>query len=341
MTPDSPAIGRGDTSSRLLEVIRTQTEIAKLGLDLGAVMALVCERTQQLTGASGAVVELAEGDDMVYRASSGIAERHLGLRLQRGNSLSGLCVSEGRPLICEDSETDDRVDRVACRIIGLRSMVVVPLRHDDAVVGVLKVMAGTPRAFDGDARHVLGLMSELIAASMYHATQHEAGALFIQATHDALTGLPNRALFYERLRHCLVFARREARRCGVISLDIDDLKPINDQFGHRTGDAALREFAARIQQVTRASDTVARLGGDEFAMILSRLDDRLNAETQASRLEEQMAPAFAFEDRSIALHASIGIAIYPDDGDDPTTLLDVADQAMYAAKRRRHGTARR
>lgn len=340
MKPEAPGTDRDHLSSRLLEVIRTQTEIVKLGLDLGAVMALVSARAQQLTQASGAVIELAEGEDMVYRASSGIAERHLGLHLKRENSLSGLCVTEGRPLRCDDSETDDRVDRIACRKIGLRSMIVVPLRHHEAVVGVLKVMAGTPNAFDDSDLHVLGLMSELIAASMYHATQHATDELFIRATHDALTGLPNRALFFERLQHCLALAQREARRFGVLNLDMDGLKPINDQLGHRAGDAALCELATRLQQVSRTSDTVARVGGDEFGVILSRVDDRQSAETQASRLTERIAPPFAFEDKQIPIDASIGVAIYPDDGDDLTQLLDIADQSMYAAKRRKKQTER-
>lgn len=333
MKPEVPGTDRDNLSSRLLEVIRTQTEIVKLGLDLGEVIALVSTRAQQLTRASGAVVELAEGDEMVYRATSGIAAQHLGLRLRRGNSLSGLCVAEGRPLCCVDSETDDRVDRAACRKIGLRSMIVVPLRHHDVVVGVLKVMAGAPHAFDDSDVHILGLMSDLIAAAMFHAVK--TSELFIQATHDALTGLPNRALFYERLRHCLALAQREACRCGVLSLDMDGLKSINDQLGHRTGDAALCEFAARLKQAARASDTVARLGGDEFGMILNHLDDRSGADAQARRLSERIAPPFAFEDKQIPLDASIGIAIYPDDSDDLARLLDVADQSMYVAKRKK------
>lgn len=109
MRPEAPGTDRDDLPNRLLEVIRTQTEIVKLGLDLGDVIALVSTRAQQLTRASGAVVELAEGDEMVYRATSGIAAQHLGLRLRRGNSLSGLCVAEGRPLCCVDSESRPRL----------------------------------------------------------------------------------------------------------------------------------------------------------------------------------------------------------------------------------------
>src|SRR5262245_60184328 len=108
---------------QLLAVIRTQTEIAKLGLDLSGVLALVADRARGITGAAGAVVEIAEGDEMVYRAASGSAAGLLGLRLRRSTSLSGLCVAAAVPLHCDDAEVDPRVDRDACHRVGLRSMV--------------------------------------------------------------------------------------------------------------------------------------------------------------------------------------------------------------------------
>ncbi|HKN78365.1 MAG TPA: sensor domain-containing diguanylate cyclase [Lysobacter sp.] len=323
-----------DANPRLLEVIRTQTEIARLGHDLGSVMDLVAERTQQLTGADGAVVELAEDADMVYRAATGSATAHLGMRLARDNSLSGLCIAAGAPLNCVDSETDPRVNVEACRKIGLRSMIVVPLHHHNTVVGVLKVLSSRPNKFDDDDLHLLGLMSGLIAAAMFHATRLGASELFIQATHDALTGLPNRALFFERLHLCLAQARRENRRFGVLNLDMDGLKQINDNLGHRAGDAALQAFATRLRQCARAVDTVARVGGDEFAVILSQVDSRDVAATCVQRYADAIRrEGFAFENTPLPLDASIGQALYPDDAEDLASLLDRADQAMYATKR--------
>jgi len=326
-------------SERLLDVIRTQTDIARLGLDLGGVMALVAERAQSITRAIGAVVELAEDDDMVYRAATGVAERHLGMRLARASSLSGRCIREGTPLYCVDSETDPRVDRDACRRIGLRSMIVMPLRHHDAVVGVLKVLAAQVDAFDTEDLQLLGLMSDLIAAAMFHATRYGSDELFHLATHDGLTGLANRSLFLERLRHCLAQAQRNAAPFGVLNLDMDGLKPINDEYGHRAGDAALRELAQRIRQASRESDTVARLGGDEFGIILSRVSDADGALAHAQRLTQQIDRPFAFEDREIRLGASIGVAVFPHDGAELDVLLERADQAMYRTKRARRPEA--
>jgi diguanylate cyclase (GGDEF)-like protein len=321
------------SDSRLLDIIKTQTEIAKLGMDLGAVMALVAERAQQLTSAIGAVIELAESDDMIYRAASGLAAPHLGMRLQRRASLSGYCIEQGRALYCEDSEADDRVNREACRQIGLRSMVVVPLRHHDNIVGVLKVLSETPKAFNDADMKLLELMSEVIAASMFHASKYEESELFFRATHDALTGLPNRALFFERLHHRLAEAQRGYQPFGLLNLDMDGLKPINDKLGHRAGDAAIKALAARIKEASRTADTVARVGGDEFGVILNSIDDRHGAQTHLTRLVEHIAQPFEFEDKSIPLDASVGLAVYPNDGSDLNRLLDVADHAMYEAKR--------
>lgn len=114
------------TRAQLLN-IRLQTNIAQLGHDLGSVMALVVERTLSLVVSDGAVIELAEGNEMVYRAASGIAAPQLGLRLNLGTSLSGLCVRTGQQLICQDTERDPRVDLQLRRALGIRSMLVVPL----------------------------------------------------------------------------------------------------------------------------------------------------------------------------------------------------------------------
>jgi len=325
-------------TNRLLGVIETQTEIVRLGSDLAGVMSLVAGRALALTHAVGAVVELAEGDDMVYRATAGIADPHLGLRLARNHSLSGLCVEEHRLLRCDDSETDPRVDREACRYVGLRSMVVVPLNYHDEVVGVLKVMGAEPSAFDDEDVRVLGLMADLVAAAMFHAARHESGELFHRATHDPLTGLPNRALFFERLRNLMAMTERKQRRFGVMSLDMDCLKPINDTFGHRAGDAAICEMGTRVRSCVRAADTVARLGGDEFGVIVSQVEDRDGLISLARRMEEKVGAVFEFEQHPITLRTSIGVALYPDDGCTLEALLEAADQAMYAQKRSKSGT---
>jgi diguanylate cyclase len=294
--------------SRLLAVIRTQTEIAKLGLDLNGVMELVAQRAQTVTGAAGAVVELLDGNDMVYAAVAGIAQGQLGLRIPRKGSLAGRCVELARSLRCDDSETDPDVNREACRKVGLRSMVVVPLLYHDQAVGALKILSPLAHAFGDPDVSALGLMSELIAAAMFHAVKYGADELFLRATRDSLTGLANRAFFYDRLRHALDRGQRESRPVGVLILDMDGLKAINDRYGHRAGDAAIREFAVRVTQDARQSDTVARLGGDEFGVVLSAMEDRDGAHVAARRVQERSDGPFRFAGQYLEMGASIGAA---------------------------------
>jgi diguanylate cyclase (GGDEF)-like protein len=320
---------------KLLQVIGAQTEIAKLGLDLGGVISFVAERAQSLTNSDGAIVELAEGDEMVYRAGSGLGEPQLGLRLRRQGSLSGLCVETATPLRCDDSETDPRVDREACRRVGLRSMIVAPLVHESNVVGVLKVGARDVGVFGDEHVLVLELMSELIAAAMFNAARYETSELYFRATHDALTGIANRALFYDRLRQSLAQAHRKSELVGILNLDMDGLKVINDHYGHRAGDAAIKETARRIKSVARESDTVARLGGDEFGVVLNRIGGVGDVETHAERIAGRIREPFSFEDNPLTLDASVGSAIYPIDGGEVEELVEKADQSMYRVKRTR------
>ena len=323
------------TSQQLLEIINIQTEIAKLGLDLGNVMALVVDRTLGLVGADGAAVELAEGEDMVYRATSGVAKPYLGLRLKLATSLSGLCVRTGDILRCDDTELDERVDREACRRVGLRSMIVMPLRHKGLTVGVLKAMSAHPAKFDDNDMELLGLLSELIGAAMFYATQYDIDDLFHRATHDSLTGLANRALFMDRLRQEVARSDRDPQAIGVLMIDMDRLKYLNDFYGHRVGDAAIVEFSHRIRKGARSTDTVARLGGDEFGMLLVPVEIPGGADSAIERMTLEIEQQFTFDGQSYDLRASIGAARFPDDSTDINQLIDIADQRMYSTKRQR------
>lgn len=328
------------SKEQLLDIIAIQAEIARLGLDLTATMALVVERTLRLIEADGAAIELADGEEMVYRAGAGIAASQLGLRLKAGESLSGLCVRSGEILHCRDSESDPRVDRDACRAVGLRSMIVVPLRHEGETVGVLKAMSRQPDRFSDIDVRALRLLSEVVGAVMYFAAKHNVDELFYKATHDAMTGLANRAFYIERLRNTLALHRRDKRPASVLMIDMDGLKHLNDSYGHRVGDAAIMEVARRLTACARESDTVARLGGDEFGMIFSPVDLPEGGEMLMHRIEDEIARPLQFEGRSYALSASVGMAELPADGLDVDSLLETADQRMYQTKRQHHGEMR-
>jgi diguanylate cyclase (GGDEF)-like protein/PAS domain S-box-containing protein len=164
-------------------------------------------------------------------------------------------------------------------------------------------------------------------------------ALEYQALHDALTGLPNRSLFGDRLRQALLAARRNQKMFGVLLLDLDRFKDINDALGHDRGDSLLQEVTARLRGVLRATDTIARLGGDEFAVLTTDAKHPDDVVSTAKKILSSLEGPFAIADQMVETGASIGIAMYPVHGDDPSTLLRRADVAMYVAKRSGGGYA--
>ncbi|MGQ9861856.1 MAG: diguanylate cyclase domain-containing protein [Thiobacillaceae bacterium] len=160
------------------------------------------------------------------------------------------------------------------------------------------------------------------------------------ATHDALTGLPNRLLLEDRIDQAIAHARRERRKLGVMFIDLDGFKRVNDSLGHAAGDALIRAVAGRIQAGIRAEDTVARVGGDEFVVVgggAQSVDDLIHV---AENLIATISRPYELGGQQIYIGCSIGISFYPDDGDAAQTLIEHADVAMYHAKEAGRGCYR-
>jgi diguanylate cyclase (GGDEF)-like protein/PAS domain S-box-containing protein len=166
------------------------------------------------------------------------------------------------------------------------------------------------------------------------ARKKEEKELQVLATMDSLTRIPNRHVFFDRLEHAINSAQRYDTRLAVLFVDLDDFKSINDSNGHQTGDVVLRLVAERIQKRIRAADTLARIGGDEFGILLERLEDSAHAGDVAAGLIEIVSRPYIIAGREFHVGATVGISVYPEDGDDPATLLGKADEAMYGCKRR-------
>lgn len=152
------------------------------------------------------------------------------------------------------------------------------------------------------------------------------------AHHDALTSLPNRTLFHDRLRQVLAHSRRRNVRAGVVFLDLDEFKEVNDRFGHDCGDRLLQGLAARLRAAVREGDTVARFGGDEFAVLLDEIVTDRDIVTVADKLLRATAEPHVIDGREILITASLGVSVFPNDAEDANTLLKHADVAMYRAK---------
>ncbi len=152
------------------------------------------------------------------------------------------------------------------------------------------------------------------------------------AHHDLLTGLPNRSLFNDRLQQMLVHAKRDAQRCALIFLDLNKFKPINDSLGHNIGDMVLKQVAQRLLAAVRESDTVARIGGDEFVVLLPVIEHISDILAVANKIQHALESTMLIHTHTLHIGASIGIAVYPEHGEDEITLIKNADAAMYRAK---------
>lgn len=185
----------------------------------------------------------------------------------------------------------------------------------------------TIRNDDGEVSHYAGLFTDI--------TQHRQNEEKIRqlAYYDPLTGLPNRRLLDDRLAHAIRQAHRKQQVLAILFIDLDHFKEVNDTYGHAAGDQILTEATRRFQACLREDDTLARLGGDEFIALLSELEDHAHASRIASRLIEANSRPYQVGDARIQLGTSIGISLYPFDGQTGPVLIEAADQAMYQAKR--------
>ena len=176
--------------------------------------------------------------------------------------------------------------------------------------------------------------AELLVGTLLDVTERTKAEQEIHqlANYDILTGLPNRNLLHDRLQQAIVQAARSQGSVGVLFLDLDRFKGINDSLGHRAGDQLLRTVAERLRVCVRESDTLARIGGDEFVVILSMVSDEDGISSAATKVLGIISEPFVIEGQELYLTASIGIAVYPNDGTDVQTLLKHADLAMYQAK---------
>ena len=200
-----------------------------------------------------------------------------------------------------------------------------PIHHD--------IDAGAA-AIHGLLASSLTFIAYLIALAFWWERWHHKVELRLDhlAHWDSLTGLGNRVLLEDRFSVAIAAARRYNHLLGILYLDLDGFKAVNDELGHDTGDSVLKEVALRLQNHTREIDTVARVGGDEFVVLMTNLLNKADARVAADKLQAALNQPFKLRGKPCPLRASIGIAIFPDDGKQPLQLLKHADAAMYEAK---------
>jgi diguanylate cyclase (GGDEF)-like protein len=184
---------------------------------------------------------------------------------------------------------------------------------------------------DANEQLIMASLQLQIAAEKFEKANEEMTHL---AYHDALTNLPNRVQLYDRIEQAILFAKRRPMQLAILFLDLDRFKAINDSLGHATGDKLLQSVAQRLKNAVRDSDTVSRLGGDEFVLLLSEVSPGEGLNQKIAEIHKIVTAPYRIVEDSLEIGVTIGVSIFPDDGEDARTLIRNADAAMYHAKER-------
>ena len=245
-------------------------------------------------------------------------------------------LSRREPLITEDLAKDERFSDSPLVRMGVRSGIQVPIFGTAGTFGILSTHARTAHYFGVDDASFLQSVANILAVAIERRSAEER--LERLAQFDSLTGLPNRHLFYDRLLKTVAHARRSGQPMAVLFIDLDRFKLVNDTQGHSAGDRLLKEAGDRLAQCVRSGDTVGRFGGDEFGAIVSDLAKPGDAGVVAQKILDALTRPFKLDSHDTYVSASIGITLFPADGDNPEALVMNADTAMYRAKEQGRNT---
>jgi diguanylate cyclase (GGDEF)-like protein len=246
-------------------------------------------------------------------------------------------LTQERTIAAYDVSTDLRTQeyyRSNLGVLGMTSLLTAPIWLQGKMVGIVcHEHLGTKRKWGMEEQNFAAAIADLVSLAL-EASERQRSAEMIryQANYDLLTGLPNKMLFNERLSQALTDAASSQSILGVMFLDLDRFKQINDTLGHLIGDRLLQGVAKRLVKCLREEDTIARWGGDEFTVLLTHIKSKEDAAKIAERILEALKPDLEIEGHHLHISSSIGIAIYPSDGTDSETLLKNADAALYRAK---------
>lgn len=336
-------LGSGVAQNNILVTLGHEPDRTRLEVHLSRIQfrnkPLLLVMVQDVTDKLRAQAQLAQSEER-YRltfdhAGIGLAQTNIDGRITRIN-----------PKLCDilGYERDE--------LLGMRfPQLTHPDDRDDAHLMTSRVLKGELESYSRERRYLhkngsiiwtnatVSCLREdadrtglIVVLEDISDRKHMEKELVRLASHDALTGLPNRVLLQDRLNKALARARRTQKQVAVLYLDLDRFKHINDSQGHAAGDALLTEAARRMEKVVRETDTVARIGGDEFVVVLENIDDSRAATARAQGVLFALSQPFQYKQDLLYTGASIGVALYPKDGDNDETLLKHADSAMYQAK---------
>lgn len=259
--------------------------------------------------------------------------------IPEGQGTAGIAYRTGQPSLRNNMVSDPRMTQWRERAVkvGIASVAAVPLLRDQRSIGVILFHSGDPFAFDPETVQLLTRIAENVVFALDNfdrEAERQQGEARIEylATHDGLTGLPNRMMFSQLLHATLLPAQRYQRRFALLFIDLDRFKFINDTYGHDAGDTLLRELGVRFRHAVRASDVIARIGGDEFVLLVQEMNQPDQAVNVARKILAAATEPIVLAGQECRISASVGIALFPEHGGDEQTLMKHADAAMYRAK---------
>ncbi len=247
-----------------------------------------------------------------------------------GSGLIGQVWQSGEPLWVTDISKDARIQKGIARQIGMHGTFIFPVVSEGKTIGVLSFHSTKVREPDERLLQAIGVIGSQIGQFLQRKQAEER--IQYLATHDGLTGLPNRTMFSQLVNVAIPTARRYQRKFAVLFIDLDRFKLVNDTLGHEAGDKLLQEIATRFTGCLRESDVVARLGGDEFVVLLQEVGDAEQVATVARKILSAAIKPVLIRAQECRVTASIGICMYPEDAQDEQSLMKNADTAMYLAK---------
>ena len=297
------------------QLLDTQTEslIGRSdGKDTSLVAAFVRLATNAGNRESFVVLGLAQPEEYVLKESSRLGERIIQVVIFASLLAVLIATIASRAL----TSSLKRINLAVQQFARERKSAPLPVQRQDE-------LGQLARSFVQMQEEIVEHLEEL---------SRSRNALEHLARHDPLTGLPNRRVFFERLEHALAAARRSAKPLAVLFVDLDHFKQLNDSLGHSIGDRVLQSVANLLRSATRESDTVARLGGDEFVILIEQLDDPGRVVAVLHKLHERFQLPMLLDGHEVKVQASMGVSLFPRDGDDIESLVQQADRAMYVAK---------
>ncbi len=358
-------IDLGDQAERLEAMNRSISTIAEIGRKITSslVFSTVTDTIYQslmshmAVDVFGIALYNETSDTIAYPAyrEDGVALKRSPRKLDHKRSIAAYCIRRNEPVFIRDTERERvKYARGKPMTVGnrvSRTVLYLPLSIENKVIGVMTIQNYEPNAYtDDDWKFVLALTPFVAVAvenSLIHdrledlnrdlkrdkrALEKASREISHLANHDTLTGLPNRRLLFELLEDARRQADRQHGLIGVMYIDLDDFKPINDRYGHFTGDHALVAIAERLRVLLRSSDMVARVGGDEFVAVLRNVKSKADIELVAEKILAECPQPLDFIDPDCRVRLSMGIAVYPDDALTIEELVNRADAAMYAVK---------